>query len=115
MKHDYKSIPGSDKQGEKKNSPGWHCDGDFFLHFLDSPEQALLVVPLFSDIAPGGGGTLIAPESIGKIARALMDHPEGIRPTEFEFSRIRDECVEYVELTGRVGDVSPNYMIRLIH
>jgi hypothetical protein len=27
-----------------------HCDGDFFLHFLDSPEQGLLVIPLYSDI-----------------------------------------------------------------
>ena len=30
----------------------WHIDGDFFVHFLDSPEQALLVIPVFSDIAP---------------------------------------------------------------
>lgn len=31
---------------------GWHNDGDFFVHFLDSPQQALLVIPLWSDIVP---------------------------------------------------------------
>lgn len=36
----------------------WHVDGDFFVHYLDSPEQALLVIPLFTDIVPGGGGTM---------------------------------------------------------
>src|SRR4051812_45700327 len=29
-------------------SPGWHKDGDFFRHFLDSPEQALLAIVLWS-------------------------------------------------------------------
>ena len=38
---------------------GWHVDGDFFIHYLDSPEQALLVIPLFTDVVPGGGGTVI--------------------------------------------------------
>ena len=38
--------------------PEWHVDGDFFVHYLDSPEQALLVIPLFTDIVPGGGGTV---------------------------------------------------------
>ena len=23
----------------------WHVDGDFFVHYVDSPEQALLVIP----------------------------------------------------------------------
>ena len=47
-----RDIPGEDL-------PGWHVDGDFFVHFLDSPEQGLLVIPLFSQIRPGGGGTYI--------------------------------------------------------
>jgi hypothetical protein len=35
-------------------------DGTFFRHFLDSPEQGLLVVPIFSDVEHRGGGTLLA-------------------------------------------------------
>jgi hypothetical protein len=36
----------------RKDLWGWHNDGDFFVHFLDSREQALLVIPLWSDIVP---------------------------------------------------------------
>ena len=31
----------------------WHVDGDFFMHYLDSPEQGLLVIPIFTDIKVG--------------------------------------------------------------
>lgn len=50
----------------------WHNDGDFFVHFLDSPEQALLVIPLFSDIVPKGGGTVICTDGIGIVAKQLV-------------------------------------------
>lgn len=75
----------------------WHNDGDFFVHFLDSPEQALLVIPLWSDIESKGGGTAICGEGIKHIAKHLVhcrapisafprltlyqyDHPEGTNP-----------------------------------
>jgi hypothetical protein len=51
---------------------GWHNDGDFFIHFLDSPEQALLVIPLFTDIKPRGGGTAICTDGIKLIAQRLV-------------------------------------------
>ncbi|KAG8967917.1 hypothetical protein FRC05_001882 [Tulasnella sp. 425] len=90
----------------------WHCDGDFFLHFLDSPEQALLVIPIFSQILPSGGGTYIAPRSIASVARHLANHPEGLLPglgegdQKFDFTARLKECEgDFVELTGDVGDV----------
>jgi hypothetical protein len=46
------------------SSPDWHKDGDFFRHFLDSPEQGLLTIVLWSDIEERGGGTFIAPDSV---------------------------------------------------
>lgn len=55
-----------------KELPGWHVHGDFFVHFLDSPEQALLVIPLFSDIQKHGGGTMICPDAIPAVARYLV-------------------------------------------
>lgn len=57
---------------DPKDLDNWHVDGDFFVHYLDSPEQALLVIPLFSDIRPGGGGTMICPQAIPYIARHLV-------------------------------------------
>ena len=60
---------------------GWHVDGDFFVHYLDSPEQGLLVVALFSDVEPNGGGaTVMCPAAIGHVARYLYEHPEGVSP-----------------------------------
>jgi hypothetical protein len=83
----------------------WHKDGDFFRHFLDSPEQGLLVVALFSDIAERGGATSIACDSVGHIARFLAEHPEGILPRGFPVSDIIARCEDFVETTGSIGDV----------
>lgn len=63
---------GTSVKGNEKELGGWHVDGDFFVHFLDSPEQALLVIPIFTDIDEDGGGTMVAPEGIRKIARHLV-------------------------------------------
>lgn len=93
------------------------------MHYLDSPEQALLVIPLWSDIVPSGGGTIICPAGIPVVAKHLYEHPEGVSPRmtpraqnpEFKSegpalpwfcdiaSRMPDEA--FVEVTGEVGDV----------
>jgi hypothetical protein len=83
---------------------GWHKDGDFFRHFLDSPEQGLLTVVMWTDIYPQGGGTFIAPDSIGPVARYLVEHPEGVLPDSF--GHLIAHCNEFLELTGQTGDVA---------
>lgn len=85
---------------------GWHVDGNFFRHFLDSPEQGLLVVPLFSDVGERGGGTVLAADSVPIIARFLADHPEGVLTDEFDFAKLVSQCHDFRELTGSVGDVA---------
>jgi hypothetical protein len=94
------------------------------VHFLDSPEQALLVIPIYSDIKPRGGGTMICPEGIGLIANYLAIHPEGVLPTGLSFtpststvaknedhpgywSHLKEikRCQDFVEVTGEIGDV----------
>ncbi|KAJ7183219.1 hypothetical protein C8R46DRAFT_1066300 [Mycena filopes] len=103
---------------------GWHVDGDFFHHFLDSPEQALLVIPIFSDIGLGGGGTAICTDGIRAIAKHLYENPQGVTPWMYArgtpestgpdrrsfFSSIvrnRDLASDasFHEMTGEVGDV----------
>ena len=84
---------------------GWHKDGDFFRHFLDSPEQGLLTIVLWNDMLHQGGGTFIAPDSIPVVARYLAEHPEGVLPTDFDFRALTRQCNELVELTGDFGDV----------
>ncbi|KAF1920458.1 hypothetical protein BDU57DRAFT_508789 [Ampelomyces quisqualis] len=101
---------------------GWHVDGDFFVHYLDSPEQGLLVIPLWSDIAAGGGGTYICPLAIEAVAKWLHDHPEGVSPRMTPRAQnpgfVQEEGLKwfndlaatfpdeaFVEATGVVGDV----------
>jgi hypothetical protein len=83
---------------------GWHKDGSYFRHFLDSREQALLTVVLWSDMLHQGGGTFIAPDSVRVIARFLHEHPEGIHPHDFDFQALIQQCGQFEELTGKAGD-----------
>lgn len=64
----------------KSGAGGWHKDGWHFKHFLDSPDQALLVTAMFSDVLPGAGGTFIAADSPPHVARWYAAHPQvGVR------------------------------------
>lgn len=84
---------------------GWHKDGDFFRHFLDSPEQALLTLVLWTDMLHQGGGTFVAADSVPVVARYLADHPEGVLPDDFDFASLIGQCRDFVEMTGEAGDV----------
>ncbi len=83
---------------------GWHKDGSYFKHFLDSREQALLTVVLWSDMLHQGGGTFIAPDSVRLMARYLSQHPEGVNPKDFKFQEMISECTQFEEITGKAGD-----------
>ncbi|KAI0087059.1 hypothetical protein BDY19DRAFT_958273 [Irpex rosettiformis] len=115
---------GDDKVIHPHDFDNWHVDGDFFVHYLDSPEQALLVIPLFSDIDPRGGGTYICPEGIDLVARYLASHPEGLLPIKQSFvpstttyaDPLDDpkrffhpdaarRCSKFAEMIGKTGDV----------
>jgi Phytanoyl-CoA dioxygenase (PhyH) len=84
---------------------GWHKDGSYFKHFLDSREQALLTVILWSDMLHQGGGTFIAPDSVRIVARFLAEHPAGVQPSEFDFQAMVSQCGQFEELTGKAGDL----------
>jgi hypothetical protein len=96
---------------------GWHKDGDFFRHFLDSPEQGLLTLVLWSDVVHQGGATFVAADSVGPVARFLAEHPEGVYPPQnawtgaepqpafFHYADFIAQSQDFVEATGEVGDV----------
>jgi len=89
---------------------GWHKDGWHFRHFLDSPEQGLLTVPIYSDIAPKSGGMHIAADSVGPVARLMATHPEGLHPDSIQGSGylvpgLLEQCHEFEELLGESGDM----------
>jgi hypothetical protein len=123
---------GADKYKDAVIPPGdldnWHVDGDFFVHFLDSPEQALLVTPLWAPIAPRGGGTYIATDGLDLVAHYLAAHPEGVvphnlsltpadweargyasrkdHPAHWDHLAAAKRCSKFVELTGATGDIA---------
>lgn len=82
---------------------GWHKDGSWFKHFLDSPEQGLLQIGVWSDIEPQGGGTFVACDSVKYVAEYMAERPQGCLPKEFK--TLIDRCQDFVEITGQVGDV----------
>jgi hypothetical protein len=113
---------GHNKIVKPQSLHSWHCDGDFFVHYLDSPEQALLVIPLWTDVVPGGGGTLMVPSAIPAVVNRLYEHPEGCSPgmtlrredeTFDRSTRLKwyNDLIKtmpdsaFVEATGVVGDV----------
>jgi len=61
---------------------GWHWDGIHFRHYIDSPEQGLLCLNLFSEIGKQGGGTLVAEGSHKVIAKFLSKQTDGIELEE---------------------------------
>jgi hypothetical protein len=67
---------------------GWHKDGDFFRHFLDSPEQGLLTLVLWTDVVSQGGGTFVATDSVGVVARLLAEHSQGPLPEQFDYDTL---------------------------
>ena len=83
---------------------GWHKDGSYFRHFIDSHEQALLTVVLWSDMLHEGGGTFIAPNSVRVVARYLYEHPEGVPANKIDVPWLINQCHEFMELTGKAGD-----------
>ncbi|KAG6364366.1 hypothetical protein INS49_005967 [Diaporthe citri] len=122
------NLGSAEREGQPdppRELPRWHVDGDFFVHYLDSPEQGLLVVPLFTDVPPSGGGTMIYPRGMREVAAHLRDHPEGVSPLmvprgepgfKIDFRRdgdlkwfgevaSRGADGDFIEVCGSVGDV----------
>jgi hypothetical protein len=91
-------------QPPSPETKGWHKDGSYFRHFLDSREQALLTIVCWSDMRHQGGGTFVAPDSVRVIAKLLAEHPEGIPASGFDFKAIAAQCTQFEEITGQAGD-----------
>jgi hypothetical protein len=86
---------------------GWHVDGNHFHHHLTSREQGVVGLLLYSDIAPGGGGTAVMPGSHRVAARVLAEaEPEGLTSDEVcERVGRATEGIPVVEARGNAGDL----------
>ncbi|MEX0885716.1 MAG: phytanoyl-CoA dioxygenase family protein [Phycisphaeraceae bacterium] len=84
---------------------GWHKDGDFFRHFLDSPEQGLLTLVCWSDVRPRSGATFVATDSVAPVARCLADNPQGLLPKELPSRELIGACSRFTEAVAEAGDI----------
>lgn len=84
---------------------GWHKDGDFFYHFLDSPEQGLLCAVYWSDVEHKGGGTYVIADSVPVVAQFLNENREGIHPSDPRWKELPGKCSDFREITAEAGDV----------
>ncbi|MGW4644112.1 hypothetical protein ACWEN6_36730 [Sphaerisporangium sp. NPDC004334] len=84
---------------------GWHVDGNWFRHTIDAPRQGLLLIGLFSDIEPRGGGTIVSEGSHRRAARVLAAHPEGMTHLELFDAVLAEPIGNFREITGSAGDV----------
>jgi hypothetical protein len=88
-----------------KDLGGWHVDGSQFHHHLNSKDQGLLNLYMFSDVKPGGGGTAVWPGSHRATARMLREaEPQGLTPIEVCGPHPESED-KVVEAIGNAGDL----------
>ncbi|KAF0716777.1 hypothetical protein AaE_011004 [Aphanomyces astaci] len=87
----------------------WHVDGARYIHHIDSKESGLLPIFLFSDIAPGDGGTALAPGSHKHVAHILAAaKPHGLKGGQVSAAAkgwVNQHKKSWVEVQGRAGDV----------
>ncbi|KKF95653.1 Pre-mRNA-splicing factor cwc22 [Ceratocystis platani] len=111
------NLGSADKEGQPEAPHdlwGWHVDGDFFVHYLDSPEQGLLAIPLFTDVAPGAGGTVICPEAMPILAKHLYENPAGVSPLMDPRDSPDFRNIEIGKYTSRYSDMAhgkPSFQI----
>lgn len=82
----------------------WHKDGDWFRHFLDSPEQGMLGIIFWRDITERQGPTYLLADSIPAVARLLAAHPEGLAPP-LPLDDVIEQSQRPIPLTGRQGTI----------
>jgi hypothetical protein len=100
------SFPGFEAGPWQEPQVGWHVDGQQFHHHLNSPDQGLLPIFLFSDVEPGDGGTAISVGSHKVAARVLAEaEPEGLDVNELAQRVASHPRPNVLEATGQAGDV----------
>jgi hypothetical protein len=86
---------------------GEHVDGTHFLHHLDTPEQGLVLLFLYTDQQPQGGGTSICVGSHRVTAQVLADAaPEGLSCGQLS-GRVIAAATDLprIEASGNAGDM----------
>lgn len=100
-------FPGFASGEWEAREKGWHVDGQQFHHRLNSPDQGLLPIFLFSDMGPGDGGTGYDAGSHFIAARELAAaEPQGLSPREICKAVNQHGHHRVKQVVGRAGDIA---------
>ena len=91
-------------EDKKAADAHWHKDGDWFRHFLDSPEQGMLGIIFWRNVTEQQGPTYLLSDSIPAVTRLLAAHPEGLAPP-IPLDDVIDQSQRPIPLTGRQGTI----------
>lgn len=83
----------------------WHIDDPSPTTRLDRIRNGLVCITLMNDLPPKSGNTWIAPDSVGRVARELHAHPEGVDFVADRGCRITMQCERFHEVVGNAGDI----------
>jgi len=74
---------GVDETTNGKDITTWHVDGGHFSpHFIDSPEQSVVILPMIRPVGVGGGNTLILKKSHIYMTQRLRQAGEDGLPSD---------------------------------
>ncbi|KZT54362.1 hypothetical protein CALCODRAFT_438776 [Calocera cornea HHB12733] len=90
---------------DPKDRPGWHTDNDWYRQFLDSSNNALVVIHLFTDVPPRGGGTFLCEDGIAGIEECFYKHKQGLDSpfTNLSAAHVKN-CKVFSQVSGKAGD-----------
>jgi hypothetical protein len=95
---------GADR-AEDYPSRGWHVDGNWFPHTIDSPYPGAAGHRAFHRYQPGWGGTILALGSHKRTARVLAHQRRPIHHRDLFREVLREPIGNFHEITGAAGDV----------
>jgi len=88
-------------------TPRRHIDGDWYRHFLDSGEGALVIIQVYTDILPRGGGTYICEDGLPGVTKFLYDRPQGVDAGERNqigmYEHVK-QCSKFHQFEAKAGD-----------
>lgn len=94
-----------DVPGPGPDWTSWHIDDPSPVTRLDRIANGLVGIAIHSPLRPRSGGTWLAPDSVGRVAKLLAAHPEGVDFCSGRGAGVTRQCKRFVEVTGEVGDL----------
>ena len=103
---DYAASPQPPLDARYSRTLKWHIDTISTRSVLQGRRDALILLALWSDVEPGGGGPVFSASSLDGVVATFEAKPAGFDSTGADWAwRIVSGCSDVAELAGSAGDV----------